>query len=340
MITLLPAEDAGTGWDAFVAGDEEGTFCHLSGWRRIMSEVMGHECLLAIASDASRKWCGVLPLVRVKSAIFGHYLVSMPFLNAGGPIGTEDARRELGEWARREAAASHADLLELRGHSAVPGELRISNRKITVQLDLAGSAEALWKGFPSKLRSQIRRPQKEGLVTRFGPDQRAAFYTVFSRTMRALGTPVLPSALFSRIAEVFPDVVEFGAVYSGEQPVAAGCGFIWKGLFEITWAGSLREHARLAPNMLLYWAFLEQSIARGVRVFDFGRCTPGGGTHQFKRQWGGRDVPLPWAQWSPGNVEATPSPDRPIYRIAAACWRHLPLAVANGVGPLIATRLP
>jgi FemAB-related protein (PEP-CTERM system-associated) len=340
VITPLTAEDDGAEWNAFVAGALESTFCHLAGWREIMTEVMGHECLFAYSSDPSGAMCGVLPLVRVKSALFGHYLVSMPFLNAGGPLGTPDARQELGVWALAEAERSGADLLELRAQSAVPGSLHQSNRKITVQMDLPAAAEAQWRAFPSKLRSQIRRSQKEGLETRFGLDQRESFYDVFARTMRALGTPVLPPAFFARIARVFPELVEFGVVYKGDRAIAAGCGFTWNGLFEITWAGSLREHARVAPNMLLYWAFIERAIGGGVRVFDFGRCTPGGGTHQFKRQWGGSDVPLPWAQWSPRAVASTPSPDRPIFRLATACWRRLPLAVANGLGPLIARRLP
>ena len=158
--------------------------------------------------------------------------------------------------------------------------------------------------------------------------------------MRALGTPVLPAALFRRITAAFPDLVEYCVIYRGQEPVAAGCGFLWKGLFEITWAGSLREHAKVAPNMLLYWAFMHRMVERKARVFDFGRCTPGGGTHEFKRQWGGLDVPLPWAQWSNDNVESPPSPENPVFRFAAACWRRLPLAVTNRVGPLIATRLP
>ena len=33
-----------------------------------------------------------------------------------------------------------------------------------------------------------------------------------------------------------------------------------------------------------------------MRRFNFGRCSPGGGTHRFKQQWGGRDVPLHWYQ--------------------------------------------
>ena len=145
---------------------------------------------------------------------------------------------------------------------------------------------------------------------------------------------------FERLAKVFPGEVEFGAVYRGEQPIAAGCGFVWRNEFEMVWASSLREYRRQAPNMLLYWSFMQRMIARGISVFDFGRCTPGGNTHAFKRQWGGADVALPWAQWSRGDVVATPSPARPIFRAAAACWRHLPLAVANRLGPMIAARIP
>src|SRR5207247_15197 len=118
--------------------------------------------------------------------------------------------------------------------------------------------------------------------------------------------PVLPRAFFERLATTFGGLVVFGAVYRGAQPIAAGCGFAWRDEFEMTWASSLREHNRSAPNMLLYWSFMEQMIARGMRVFDFGRCTAGSGTHRFKQQWGGADVPLPWLQWSSRNTAATP----------------------------------
>ena len=159
----------------------------------------------------------------------------------------------------------------------------MSSRKITVLRELPASVEALSKSFPSKLRSQIRRPIKEGLIVRFGLDQREPFYEVFARTMRDLGTPVLPRALFERIAAAFPDLVTFGVVYRGNQPLAGGCGFVWRDEFEMTWAGSLREASRLAANMLLYWSFMERAIARGLRMFNFGRCTPGGGTHPLPR---------------------------------------------------------
>lgn len=327
-------------WDAFVARDPGATFCHLAAWRGIMTDVLGNECLYLAALGATGEWQGVLPLVRVRAPLLGHYLVSMPFLNAGGPIGTAAARAALAQAAVAEAQRSGADLVELRAREPLPADLRVSNRKITVTLPLADSADAQWERFSSKLKSQIRRPQKASFEARFGPEHGPAFYEVLARTMRTLGTPVLPAALFERIATALADHVVYGVVYRGAEPVAAGCGFHWRDSFELTWAGALREHSAAAPNMLLYWSFMTHVIARGVRTFDFGRCTPDSGTHRFKLQWGGGDVALPWAQWSPRNVVAPPTPDRPVFRIAAACWRRLPLAVTTAIGPLIARRLP
>jgi serine/alanine adding enzyme len=135
--------------------------------------------------------------------------------------------------------------------------------------------------------------------------------------------------------------VVFGAVYRGSDAVAAGCGFVWGDELEITWAAALREHSRVAPNMLLYWKFMEWSVGRGVRTFNFGRCTPGAGTHRFKRQWGGEDVPLPWLQWSKRGMDATPNPDGGrLYRVATEAWKRIPLPVAARLGPPLARRLP
>jgi len=339
-ISIVPFDGSAAAWNAVVAAAPNSTFCHLAGWREIVADVLRHDAPFAVAHDGEGEWQGVLPLVRVRSPLLGHYLVSMPFLNAGGPVGSQAAVAALVEHAAALAQRHRVDLLELRTRVPIPSSLRSTQRKITVLLKLPPSTEELWAGFPSKLRSQIRRAEKSGLEARFGTDQVDAFYDVFARNMRDLGTPVLPRALFERIAAVFPGVVVFGAVYRGEQPLAAGAGFVWRGEFEMTWASALREHRRLAANMLLYWSFMQQMIARGVDTFDFGRCTPGAGTHQFKRQWGGADVPLPWLQWSPGQITAPPTPDRAVFRVASALWRRLPLAVANRFGPVIARQIP
>ena len=122
--------------------------------------------------------------------------------------------------------------------------------------------------------------------------------------------------------------------------MAAGFGFSWRDEFEMTWASSLRAFNPLAPNMLLYWGFMEHVIQAGCKVFNFGRCTPGSGTHRFKRQWGSVDAPLPWVVWAGDRPKSRPSPDDSKFSLGVAAWRRLPVAVSKIVGPRLARLLP
>jgi serine/alanine adding enzyme len=211
-----------------------------------------------------------------------------------------------------------------------------------VQLTLPASVDALWgKTLRAKLRSQIRRPMKDGMTFREGAAELDSFYRVFSRNMRDLGTPVLPRAFFERASATLGQAMMFGAVYATSgAPVAAACCLVWRGEIEVTWASSLKEFNHLSPNMLLYFGLMETAVKRGQRVFNFGRCSPGGNTHRFKLQWGGSDVPLAWPSWWREPGASVPTTDSAVYRVAVEGWRHLPLALANRLGPRIARFLP
>jgi hypothetical protein len=107
------------------------------------------------------------------------------------------------------------------------------------------------------------------------------------------------------------------------------------------WASSLRKFRHLSPNMLLYWAMLEAAIAAGASSFDFGRSSRGGGTHQFKLQWGATEQAMHWEYVLLSR--ATPpdqGPSNPRFDRVIALWQRLPLAVANLAGPFIARQLP
>lgn len=327
-------------WDAFAAAQDGYTHFHRFRWRALIEKVFGHECVYLAARDVDGELVGVLPLVRVRSVMFGHYLVSMPFLNYGGPLGTHDGIAALVSEAIALAQSEKVKLLELRSRLPLEIPLEASHRKITVMLDLPATSGALFKRFEAKLRSQIRRPQKEGVTVAFGPDQVAPFFAVFSRHMRDLGTPTQPLALFREIARQFPDDSWFACAYLKGEPVAGGCGFRFGDEFEMTWGSSLREYNREAPNMLLYWACMERAIEEGVKQFNFGRCTPGGGTHRFKMQWGGREEPLWWYGLAASAGATTPSPNDRAFRWAPRIWRRLPTSVATTVGPSIVRYIP
>src|SRR2546425_12446655 len=77
-------------WDAFVRSSAAWTHFQLWSWKSVMEDVFGHQGVYLAARNGAGL-AGVLPLVRVKSVLFGDYLVSMPFLNYGGPGGTGSA---------------------------------------------------------------------------------------------------------------------------------------------------------------------------------------------------------------------------------------------------------
>jgi FemAB-related protein (PEP-CTERM system-associated) len=340
-VEVGPYAGSAAEWDDVVRGSSGWTHFHQYGWRDVIGRVMGHETPYLGARDAAGELVGVLPLARVRSLVFGDYLVSLPFLNYGGPLGSAVAVRQLASAAVELADARGCKLLELRSRRELPLSLPASHRKVTVTLRLSPEdPDAVLSGFKSKVRSQVRRPLKEGVEVDFGADQLDGFYQVFAEHMRDLGTPVLGRDWFGEIAGTFGDSVWFGCARIDGKPVAGGCGFRWEKEFEMTWASSLWAYSRIAPNMLLYWRFMERAAEEGLETFNFGRCTPDGGTHRFKMQWGGDDEELWWYHRPSDSETRTPSPEEGAYAWGPRLWRHLPLPVAGWLGPRIVRFIP
>ena len=342
-------DGGGAEWDAFVRSCAEPvpyTHCHLYGWRRVMQVAMGHDAPYLVARNPlSGTISGVLPLVRIRSRLFGHFLVSMPFLNYGGPLGDSGAIRQLAAHAAEMARAEGATLVELRSRAAIPlgDPFQVSHRKITVVMDSRGGSDCVWKRLPSKVRSQVRRPIKEGVSVAIGMDQLGPFYKVFARHMRDLGTPVMSRRFFEMAAREFADDAVFAVAYLKGVPIACGGGFLCgtgNGReFEIVWASALREYNRIAPNMLIYWELMRHVADCGAQKFNFGRCTPGGNTHRFKTQWGTTDEPLHWYDYSPSGAHPIEA-DSTAARGATMLWTRMPLVFANAIGPQIVRLIP
>jgi serine/alanine adding enzyme len=280
--------------------------------------------------------------VRLKSALFGDFLVSLPFFNYGGVL----ANRPEADAALMTAAGdlgtrlgvSHIEFRDQQPRTGWP----VRTDKVAMLLDLAPTADAQWKALGTKLRAQIKRPEREGATTRFGGTELVPdFYRVFARNMRDLGTPVYAQSLFRRITEQLPGVARVAVVYLQDRPVAAGFTLRHGDRMEIPWASSLREWNRVGVNMQLYWSVLKDAIESGVRQFDFGRSSVDAGTYKFKLQWGAKPRQLYWHYWlKPGEAMPNLTPHSPKYALAIRAWQRLPVPVANMLGPWIVRRLP
>jgi serine/alanine adding enzyme len=332
-----------TKWDAFASSAPGATLYHLSGWRAVIENTFAHPTFYLSAVDDSSRVVGILPLAQLKSRVFGNMLVSLPFFNYGGVCASnEEVRRGLLDGAIRVATERKVDFIEIRHEDDWQQGLPRKTGKVSMRLELPSTSDELWKALGSKLRNQVQKPRKEGLTSVIGrEDQLDAFYEVFAANMRDLGTPVYPKTFFRNILRQFPERTWIGAVYSGDQPVAAGFLAGFRDRLEIPWASSLRAFNRMGPNMLLYWTCLEFACAQRYRVFDFGRSTPGEGTYLFKEQWGAKPQQLYWYYWLPNGSEMPQvNPKNPKYRAAIALWQRLPISVTQRIGPRIVKYIP
>jgi len=329
--------------DGFVNKMDMSSLYHNYRWISVIEKSFGHKCYYLVCEESDGLITGTLPMVHLKSLFFGNFLVSMPFFNYGGVCAeNEGSRSLLIEEAVRIANNVGASHIEFRQDSPLQNGFPTRTSKVSMRLDLPSSPEDLMRSFPSKLRSQVRKPQKEGMTTRIGRfEELDGFHHVFSVNMRKLGTPALPKGFFRDILVQFPDESWICSVYQDSVPVASGFLVAFKNRLEIPWASSLSEYNKYSPNMLLYWNCLEFASRGGFKVFDFGRSTAGEKTYKFKEQWGARPVQLHWHYWlRDGGGIPDLTPGNPKYQLAIALWKRLPLSVTKIIGPRIIRNIP
>ena len=75
-------------WDAFVDAAPFGTFFHRAAWAEVIARAFGHAPHYALA-ERDGAVVGVLPLVHVRSLLFGSSLMSSPFCVYGGPLAAD-----------------------------------------------------------------------------------------------------------------------------------------------------------------------------------------------------------------------------------------------------------
>ena len=329
-------------WDRYVASHPAATGYHVWGWRRVFEEAFGHETVYLSAREDG-EIVGVLPLVVFRSALFGRFAVSLPFVNYGGVCARDgEVSEALIERARAIAVERRLAHVELRHTARLLPALPAREHKVGMYLALERDAARAFELIDRKARNQVRKAEKSGLTARSGGAELLdAFYRVFARNMRDLGTPVYSIRFFERVLSTFPDRARVFLVDHGDVTVAGGITLSHRDTLEVPWASSLREYRTQCPNNLLYWRIIEHAIAEGFRTLDFGRSTPNEGTFQFKQQWGAAPRPLHWEYvLRGGGALPNLSPSNPRYRKAIDLWTRLPLPITNWLGPHIVRSIP
>lgn len=334
---------APAGWDAYVARHERATAYHRAEAVGIGAKAFRLRTTYLTAYDR-QDIVGVLPMVEQSSRLFGHFLVSLPFVTYGGILAdAPEVAAALAGRASLEAQARHADHVELR-HTMALSQLALAERldKVSMIRELPESTSALSKQLGAKLRSQIKRGEREQLELLWGgaeliPD----FYRVFAPAMHALGTPVYPRRFFEVVYDALRESAEILIVKMRGVPHAVAFLVHHGATTEVPWAVASPEAKQGSVNMRMYWELLMRSVQKGAQAFDFGRSTVDSGTYRFKAQWGAEPHQLHWHYWLPvGAPVPKLNQSNPKYARAAALWRRMPLWCANLLGPHLIRNLP
>lgn len=316
---------------------------HHPAWLLVLQKGLHQEpyCVEALQEGQT---AGILPLMFVKSPIFGRFLVGLPYLNYGG-VQAAESSVALALIDRAVELADRLDVryLELRHEREIdhPALTEKRTSKVHMRLALPGQQAELWKQLSPKVRNLIRKAEQHDLNVAWGRgDLLQDFFDVFSHNMRDLGTPTFGRDLFQNILDHFPKDAELCVLRAAGRPVAAGLLLHGHGTTEVPSASSLRAFQATNANMLMYWHLLGRAIERGQAIFDFGRSSAESGTYRFKKQWGAEPHPATWQYYVRQGSIGDMRPDNRKYRLMIRVWQRLPLGVSRWLGPKIVRGIP
>jgi len=333
-------------WDAYVNKHSMRSPYHLFSWKKAIKDAYQHDDNYLLAEE-NGNILGIFPLIIFSPPLGKKSLCALPFCDIGGILAdNDDVARSLMEKSKEVASQCKASAIEIRSTldsqpAEKPEDIIQNGEKVRMLMSLPDSSKALFSSFKSKLRSQIRKAEKNGLHYELGSKASMLddFYQVFAHNMKALGSPVHAKKWFMALLRHYQDNMLISIVYKDKLAIGAGIVLIVGNKASIPWASTKAEFNRLAPNMMLYWSFLKHLSDNNITEFDFGRSSYGEGTYKFKRQWGAQPVALDWQTIDLATSQVAQSANQTgrgkLRAIVESIWRKLPVQVTIALGPMI-----
>lgn len=325
--------------EGFVA-EMGGSVFHRPAWLLAVERGTGQlgRGLLAEKGGAITGW---LPLSEVHSPVFGRLLASSGFAVEGGVLAESDATATaLCRAAEEYAVRLSCPTIELRGGSAPADWQTRTDSHCGFVAPILADDEAQLLAIPRKQRAEVRKGLDDDLEVTIGigPQDRADHYAVYAESVRNLGTPVFPRALFDAVLDAIDS--DILTVRHKGEPVASVLSLYHGDTVLPYWGGGTRAARALRANDRMYFELMRHARMQGCERFDFGRSKTGSGAWSFKKNWGFEPEPLGYSSWTaPGASRRDADPTSARHAARIALWKQLPLALANRLGPPIARGL-
>lgn len=329
-------EEGEQAWNAAVAEMDEATFYHRFEWRKVITDHFGFQPLYLYAED-DNGISGLLPLFLVRGLLRKTALISVPLCVYGGVV----ARSDEVAAALENSAVQYGNkygvaYIELRGIERISEGWVDNDQYATFRKPLSEMEEENLNAIPRKQRAEIRKAQTIGLITEVNRDLEP-FYSVYTTSMRNLGSPVFSRRYYQSLLDVFQDQCNVLTVSKDNQPLASVLNFYFKDQVLPFYGGGYPEARPTNAFPFMYWELMRHSAARGIKLFDFGRSIRNTGAYAFKKNFGFEPQTLHYQQRLVGGKSFPDlNPDNPVYKNLITLWKKLPIPLANRLGPLVA----
>ena len=337
-VARVDEQDAAA-WDALVGTLDDSTFFHRCAWRTLLCDELGGNDW-SLCAKRGGQLVGLLPLVEVRSKLFGSSLTSLPFCSYAGPIARdEDCLPALIDGAIQLARDLRVDRVELRALKPLRHDDPRQDLYCTFRGPIPPDLHTL-AGIPQKRRNVVRRAVALGLraVVERDADR---FFELYAENARAHGTPALGRRFFRTLLDTFASDSDVLFVMDASgRDVSAILNFYHRDEVLAYFAGETAAARQTNANDFKYWSLMMHAAARGCSRFDFGRSKAGTGSFLFKRLWGFQPQQLHYEfPYLPSGRVPQNNPMNGKFRLAMDVWRRLPRSVVDRVGPLVVAGL-
>lgn len=352
-VTILDASKANK-WDELVEGTYHSSAYHLWDWGEILSFVYGYQRYY-LAVVQKNTIIGGLPLIHVKSWLFGDKLISLPFCEYGGPLvnselSDKEARqvtKSLLSATNRLARTLHVKYVQIKKPMAmivegIMGTQGYTNfpRYVTFQIDLTRELDELWANVHKSKRKAARKALKGGVVAKEleSVEQLKAYYLLYLKTHKRHGSPPHKYEFFKRLYDAFflkGRMKILLAEYEGK--LIGGRISFCHGKTIFNWYSVIDwKHRSLNPNSLLSWSIIEWGVKNGYHKLEFGRTRRGTTIYDFKKDWGGQETYLQeYVFFMNSRKSELPDPKQLKYEYLSKVWLLIPIPLTRKIGPRI-----
>lgn len=194
-------------------------------------------------------------------------------------------------WARTSGLVCLFARLALFEESLVPFRGEVSEKGPNVARSLGLPPDSLWMDYDHKVRKNVNRARRSGLVVEFDPggNRLGDFLEIYYSTMerREAGEGYyFPESFFRQLLQNLPGQAVFFHAMKGETVVSTELVLVSAKHAYSFLGGTRKEAFADRPNDLLKHAIIEWGGTRGLKWFVFGGgFKPGDGIFKYKRSF-------------------------------------------------------